>query len=271
MAGIGVTYTLLTVRELWRGRRELLISRWPIILLLIAHAAAIPARIPLVGALTTGQPPATALLTFVLLESLVISMCGAYLFGSLANERLIHWHRKDALVDSLTGVPNRRACMAQRAWLMHRLATGERPVALLLLDLDRFKDINDHFGHSAGDRVLVEFCRIATALLRPTDFFARIGGEEFACLLPNTAHQHAISIGERVRAAFAATPHIVGAESITASVSIGVAVSGGSVADLTSLMLLADRALYAAKSGGRNRGAADESRAPRLTPVPHSA
>jgi GGDEF domain-containing protein len=63
----------------------------------------------------------------------------------------------------------------------------------------------------------------------------------------------------------------VGAESITASVSIGVAVSGGSVADLTSLMLLADRALYAAKSGGRNRVAADESRAPRLTPVPHSA
>jgi diguanylate cyclase (GGDEF)-like protein len=271
MAVMGVTYTLLTVRELWRGRRELLISRWPIILVLIAHAAAIPARIPLVGALVSGQPPATALLTFVLLESLVISMCGAYLFGNLASERLIHWHRKESLVDPLTGVPNRRAFMAHGTRLMHRLAIDERPVALLLLDLDRFKDVNDNFGHSAGDRILVEFCRIATAQLRPTDFFARLGGEEFACLLPNTAHQHAITISERVRAAFAATPHVVGGESITASVSIGVAVSGASVGDLTSLMLLADRALYAAKSGGRNRVAADEPRAPRLTTVAHSA
>jgi diguanylate cyclase (GGDEF)-like protein len=174
-------------------------------------------------------------------------------------------------VDPLTGVPNRRAFMAQGTRLMHRLAIDERPVALLLLDLDRFKDVNDNFGHSAGDRILVEFCRIATAQLRPTDFFARMGGEEFACLLPNTAHHHAIAIGERVRAAFAATPHVVGGESITASVSIGVAVSGASVGDLTSLMLLADRALYAAKSGGRNRVAADEPRAPRLTTVAHSA
>jgi diguanylate cyclase (GGDEF)-like protein len=271
MAAIGVTYTLLTVRELWRGRREMLISRWPIIIILIAHAAAIPMRIPLVATLAGSEPLNKPLLSFVLFESLVLSICGAYLFGSMASERIAHWYRQDALVDPLTGVPNRRAFMNHGERLLRRAGVGRRPVALLLFDLDRFKSINDHFGHSGGDRVLIEFCRVAVAQLRPADFFARMGGEEFGCLLPETTSQDASAIAERVRSAFETTSLPLAAQSITATVSIGVAASHGTDRDLASLMLLADRALYAAKRGGRNRVETDQLRAPALLPVPRSA
>jgi diguanylate cyclase (GGDEF)-like protein len=257
MAAIGVTYTLLTVRELWRGRRELLISRWPIIVILLAHAAAVPLRIPLVATVVNGEPLNKPLLAVVLLESLVLAMCGAYLFGSLASERIAHWYRQDALVDPLTGVPNRRAFMNQGERLLRRAGIGRRPVELLLFDLDRFKSINDRFGHSAGDRVLIEFCGVASAQLRPHDFLARTGGEEFACLLADTASQDATVAAERVRAAFEKSFCVVSAQTIMTTVSIGVAVSGPTD-DLASLMLLADRALYTAKSRGRNRVETDQ-------------
>ena len=270
MAVIGVAYTLLTARELWRGRREMLISRWPIIIILIAHAVAIPLRIPLVATLATGAPLNKPLLGFVLFESLVLAMCGAYLFGSLASERIAHWYRQDALVDPLTGVPNRRAFMNQGERLLRRQGIGRRAVALLLFDLDRFKSINDRFGHSAGDRVLIDFCRVAETQLRPHDFFARTGGEEFACLLADTTSEDARAVAERVRVAFEKSFSIASAQTIMTTVSIGVAVSGPTD-DLASLMLLADRALYSAKSRGRNRVETDQPRPPTLTAVPRSA
>ena len=271
MAAIGVTYTLLTVRELWRGRREMLISRWPIIIILIAHAAAIPMRIPLVATLAGSEPLNKPLLGFVLFESLVLSMCGAYLFGSMASERIARWYRQDSLVDPLTGVPNRRAFMNHGDRLLRREGVGRRPVALILFDLDRFKSINDRFGHSSGDHVLIEFCRVAIEQLRPADFFARMGGEEFACLLADTTSQVASAVAERVRSAFETTSLPVAAQAITATVSIGVAVSDAVDRDLASLMLFADRALYAAKSRGRNRVETDQPRAPALAPLPRSA
>jgi diguanylate cyclase (GGDEF)-like protein len=280
MAAIGVAYTLLTARELWRGRREMLISRWPIIIILIAHAVAVPLRIPLVATLAAGEPLNKPLLGVVLFESLVLAMCGAYLFGSLASERIAHWYRQDALVDPLTGVPNRRAFMNQGERLLRRAGVGSTPVALLLFDLDRFKSINDRFGHSAGDRVLIEFCRVASAQLRPHVFLARTGGEErrgeerrgeeFACLLADTSQQDATAVAERVRVAFEKSFCVVSAQTIMTTVSIGVAVSGPAD-DLASLMLLADRALYAAKSRGRNRVVTDQPRPPALAAVPRTA
>ena len=248
----------------------MLISRWPIIIILIAHAVAIPLRIPLVATLAAGEPLNKPLLGVVLFESLVLAMCGAYLFGSLASERIAHWYRQDALVDPLTGVPNRRAFINQGERLLRRSAIGHRSVALLLFDLDRFKSINDRFGHSAGDRVLIDFCRVANAQLRPHDFFARTGGEEFACLLADTGWQDATAIAERVRVAFEKSFCVVSAQTIMTTVSIGVAVSGPSD-DLASVMLLADRALYAAKSRGRNRVETDQPRPPALAAVPRSA
>jgi diguanylate cyclase (GGDEF)-like protein len=106
--------------------------------------------------------------------------------------------------------------------------------------------------------------------LRPDDFLARTGGEEFACLLADTAAHDATAAAERVRAAFEKSYCVVSAQTIMTTVSIGVAVSGPAD-DLASLMLLADRALYAAKSGGRNRVETDQPRPRVLAAVPRSA
>jgi diguanylate cyclase (GGDEF)-like protein len=91
--------------------------------------------------------------------------------------------------------------------LMVRTRFARRPAALLLFDLDHFKSINDRFGHHVGDAVISAFRQLVTSLLRPTDLFGRIGGEEFANLLPNIERQDALMLAERVRAAFEATHH----------------------------------------------------------------
>jgi len=122
-----------------------------------------------------------------------------------------------------------------------------------MFDLDRFKSINDRFGHPAGDAVLVAFCQVATSLLRPTDLFGRIGGEEFASLLPDTDWQNALGLAERLRAAFEAKVHTVAERPLTATVSVGVAISDDESLDLFALMDAADQALYRAKALGGNR------------------
>ena len=97
------------------------------------------------------------------------------------------------------------------------------------------------------------FCQLATSLLRPTDLFGRIGGEEFASLLPNIERQDALVLAERLRAAFEATRHTVAAQPFTATVSVGVAISDDASFDLSALLTAADQALYRAKALGRNR------------------
>lgn len=253
MAAIGVIYSLLAVTELWRPQDDLFASRWLIIILLLVHTAAIPLRIPLVGSLVGTQSHHTHLLIYVTFESVLISMCGAYLFGNLANEWVALRYKRASLMDPLTGIANRRAFQKQALRLMLRSLSARRSVALLLFDLDHFKTINDVFGHRAGDEVLTAFCRVTMRQLRPTDFFARTGGEEFACLLPDTSQQEAISIAERVRAAFASTSYKRGVERFSATVSIGVAATVDPRCDLAALTAMADRALYRAKEYGRNR------------------
>jgi diguanylate cyclase (GGDEF)-like protein len=110
--------------------------------------------------------------------------------------------------------------------------------------------------------VLTAFCRLATSMLRPTDLFGRLGGEEFASLLPDTEQQDALRLAERLRNAFESTSHTVGERTLTTTVSIGIAVSDDAGADLNALQEEADQALYRAKALGRNRveisGQADE-------------
>jgi len=253
MVSVGMTYTMLTVRELWRARSDGLMSRWPVIILLTLHAASLPARIPLASTLTGTEPAHPMLLLFVLFETVLLSIAGAYLFASLVKERVASVFRKAASIDPLTGVANRRAFLEQGARIVQRASTERQPITLLLFDLDRFKSINDAHGHAAGDAVLIEFCQIATAQLRPMDLFARLGGEEFACLLPNTATANAVAVGERVRQAFAAAVHSSGEKSFVATVSVGLATAAAEWCDLPSLLVSADRALYRAKEKGRNR------------------
>jgi len=154
-----------------------------------------------------------------------------------------------ALRDGLTGLSNRRA-FGQRVILeMNRATRYGTPLSLLLLDVDRFKEYNDTFGHVAGDDVLRTLSQVLRAQGRETDFFARYGGEEFVVILPHTGSEGARILAERLclavsRAAWTARP-------ITASIGAATLLPGMSAED--DLVLAADRALYAAKTAGRNR------------------
>src|SRR5262249_19674976 len=156
-----------------------------------------------------------------------------------------------ALIDPLTGVANRRAFFDRGDPLLDRVITERQPAALLLFDLDRFKQVNDTSGHQAGDRLLKAFADIAAAWMRPGDLFGRLGGEEFAGLLVTPSLAQALQTAERVRREF---------EGITspcppaaATVSIGVAMASDAGWNLHALLAAADRALYRAKAKGRNR------------------
>jgi diguanylate cyclase (GGDEF)-like protein len=222
-------------------------------LLLLGHAAAIPVRIPLAGEWTNPNPFDVDLRTFAIFEAVFVCICAAYLFGGLAKDRIAARYRRASLIDPLTGVANRRGFLQAAALLMVRTRFARQPAALLIFDLDRFKNINDNFGHGAGDAVLTAFCQLATSLLRPTDLFGRIGGEEFASLLPDTTRQDALLLAERLRASFEATTHKVAERTLTATVCVGVAISDDVSSDLTGLLDVADQALYRAKAMGRNR------------------
>jgi diguanylate cyclase (GGDEF)-like protein len=255
MATIGVAYTLLVVFELWRGRGDQ-VWRWPIIVLLLAHAAAIPIHIPLAGALIHPDPSDPSdldLLTFAVFESAFVCISTAYLFGGLAKDRIIASFRRASLTDPLTGITNRRGFFEIGERLLARARFGKEPVALVIFDLDQFKRINDQFGHAIGDDVLVAFCRLAAAQLRPHDLFARLGGEEFVTLLPNTAAQDALWLAERVRAAIEASSHTVGEHVVRMTVSVGVAALNEGTTALDAFLSVADYALFRAKSAGRNR------------------
>jgi diguanylate cyclase (GGDEF)-like protein len=172
--------------------------------------------------------------------------------------------------DGLTDILNRREFALRAGELLKRLSERNAPAAVLLLDLDHFKKINDRFGHATGDEVLVHFARIASESIRPTDMFCRYGGEEFAAFLPDTDSQDAWEIAERVRMNFCMSrdPALT---SIRPTVSIGLAVSASSP-DLTSLIANADKALYLAKSAGRNRTVRAEAvRAENLGPLQKAA
>ena len=161
--------------------------------------------------------------------------------------------RRLATTDSLTRLVNRRVFLAQVTRELERFQRYARPVALLMLDLDSFKRINDVRGHAAGDSVLQHFADVARQSLRKIDVLGRLGGEEFAALLPGTDAAGAVQLAERLRQAVADRPADIEAGSLAYTVSIGVTwfASGDSKAD--TILARADRALYRAKHNGRNR------------------
>jgi diguanylate cyclase (GGDEF)-like protein len=158
--------------------------------------------------------------------------------------------------DSLTGLSNRRHFMdaGNRELLLAR--RSGRPLSVVMLDLDHFKSVNDTYGHAVGDSVLKRFSAIALATLRNSDVIGRIGGEEFALLLREMPPRDAAAVAEKLRAAVAAD-RSEGLPGFT--VSIGVSGVDASDASLDDVLRRADKALYAAKAGGRNRVAVDAS------------
>lgn len=161
--------------------------------------------------------------------------------------------RRLATVDELTGLFNRRHFFAAGRRVLERARRDGRPAALLLFDLDHFKRINDHFGHEAGDRVLRAVASRCRRLLRPGDLLARLGGEEFAALLPDTDAVAASRVAERLRRGIARLEVEVGEDVVRPTASIGLALAGGVDGGLEALLAAADRALYRAKAKGRDR------------------
>lgn len=158
-----------------------------------------------------------------------------------------------ATIDELTKVPNRRSFFCQAKRDLSRCIRSGAPASLLMIDIDHFKRINDTHGHTAGDLVLKETAKKLSETLREGDLAGRLGGEEFAILLPNTEHETALQVAERLRLTVAT--HIVLLRNSTCMVtlSIGVATEQGPDITLESLLAKADNGLYTSKHQGRDR------------------
>jgi len=165
--------------------------------------------------------------------------------------------RRLASSDPLTGVPNRRHFEECSAQIIAAREANGRAVAVLMVDVDHFKRINDTYGHPAGDEVLKVVARRCRDALRERDLFARFGGEEFIALLAASAVDEIPAAAERLRSAVAAEPILVGGDRISVSVSVGGAIGealpGGDQKLLEDLISRADEELYEAKTSGRNR------------------
>jgi diguanylate cyclase (GGDEF)-like protein len=255
--GTITAYTWATAYEFWCGRNEALVSRWPAIFMLFAHGSLYLLRTPF-GAMLPWSPTSSEVfesvwMTVVSFEALLFTIAIAFILLAMAKERTEHRHKTAALIDPLTGIANRRAFLQDGEAQLKRLTADPRPTAVMLLDLDNFKSINDRFGHATGDRVLEIFAEVGNSTIRRADLFGRLGGEEFAAVLHDTTRERALAVAEQIRARFAEAARDVDGRPVIATVSIGVAISHDAVFDLSGLLAQADDALYRAKDSGRNR------------------
>jgi len=177
---------------------------------------------------------------------------------AVANRRLAN----AALTDLLTGLPNRRSAMDQLEQAWSAASRSSLPLAVMVIDIDHFKQINDSYGHAAGDRVLREAAATLRASARREDSVCRIGGEEFLVICPNTDLKSAMLSAERLRASMAAERMTIGQTEKTLTVSIGVARREPDTVDIDALVSLADQALYAAKAAGRNQTCTQQQDSP---------
>jgi len=257
VSGLIAAMSLLAAREIWRGHDEPLLSRWPAVVTLLVFGFAMFARIPLT--LLVPQPPgayhftASPLFPLLAFGTLLFTVVLAFLLLNMTKERAEFQHKIASMIDPLSGVPNRRAFLDGAARLQAQQRLDPEPLAVMLFDLDRFKTINDRFGHATGDAVLQAFAASATRTLGADVLFGRIGGEEFAAVLPVDDLGKATAIAERVRRNFAAEAARRGNDGLRPTVSVGVTLGHDPQTPITSLLGRADRALYGAKAKGRNR------------------
>ncbi len=255
-SGIITTYTWLTAYEFWRGRSEQLVSRWPAIFMLFAHGSLYLLRTPLIALLPSAPDNSmygSVWLTVLSFEALLFTISVAFILLAMAKERTELRHRNAAMLDPLTGIANRRSFLQDAGLLAKRHRADPRPTAVLLIDLDHFKSINDRFGHALGDRVLEMFTETARKSVRASDLLGRLGGEEFAAMLYDTTRDKAVAVAERIRESFAAATQEVEGRPLCATVSIGLAYCEQSAIDVPEMLAQSDQALYFAKENGRNR------------------
>ena len=251
-AAIVVIYAMLTAAELWQERRRTLHRRWPALIVPAMHGFVLMLPILLGNMLRDADGAfAAAWVTIFSIELVLYAVGTVFVIFMLVSERIVSAHKRAATTDPLTDLLNRRGFADACAQLIAREAREQRPVSVLIFDIDHFKSINDRFGHAEGDTVLKLFADVVVNNLRLTDLSGRIGGEEFAALLPCSIEE-AMVAAERVREAFAASGVVCEEKPVDTTVSIGVA-GGPAGTALDVLLAAADTALYKAKRSGRNR------------------
>ena len=253
-AAIVAGYAALTASELWTERRRTYQSRWPAVLIPTLHGVVLMLPI-LLGDVVQGIDGAmeagNGWVAAFAIELVLYAVGTVFIILMLVSERTVAAHKNAASIDPLTGLFNRRGFSELTERMIRREATAGRGVSVMIFDIDHFKSINDRFGHPAGDEILRLFGCIVVQSLRITDIVGRIGGEEFATMLPCTVEEAKIA-AERVRSVFAEAAVHVDDEAIETTVSIGLA-SGAAGAEVQALLASADTALYQAKRNGRNR------------------
>ncbi len=252
-AGIIAVYAALTAAELWSERRKSLQRRWPAMMVPVLHGLVLMLPI-LIGDLLRphdGDFASSVWAKVFSIELVLYAVGTVFVIFMLVSERAVTAHKNAASIDPLTGLFNRRGFAEACARMIEREANAGRPVTALILDIDYFKSINDRFGHPAGDEILKLFAAVVVNNLRISDLSGRIGGEEFAALLPCALDEGAV-VAERVRESFAASGIVSDDGAVETTVSIGVA-GGPAGTELEVLLAAADTALYQAKRGGRNR------------------
>jgi diguanylate cyclase (GGDEF)-like protein len=257
-AGIVAIYAALTATELWTERRRTLQKRWPTFAVPVLHGFVLMLPI-LLGDLLhpQGDLSGSIWVTVFSIELVLYAVGTVFIIFMLVSERTVTAHKTAASMDPLTGMFNRRGFAEACARVIEREANAGRPVTVMIFDIDHFKSINDRFGHPAGDEILKLFSAVVVNGLRISDLSGRIGGEEFAALLPCSLEEGAIA-AERLREAFEASGIVDEvAGPVDTTVSIGVA-GGPAGTELEVLLAAADTALYQAKRGGRNRVEAAE-------------
>jgi diguanylate cyclase (GGDEF)-like protein len=257
-AAIVAIYAALTATQLWSERRRMLQERWPTIAVPVLHGFVLMLPI-LLGDLFHPHDrvfSGSIWVTIFAIELILYAVGTVFVIFMLVSERAVSAHKTAASMDPLTGMFNRRGFAEATSRVIEREAGAGRPATVLIFDIDHFKSINDRFGHAAGDEVLKLFAAIVLNTLRITDLSGRVGGEEFAALLPCSLEEGVVA-AERVREAFENSGIAVDDGPVNTTVSIGVA-GGPAGTELEVLLAAADTALYQAKRAGRNRVEAAE-------------
>jgi diguanylate cyclase (GGDEF)-like protein len=252
----GFIYTSAAATTLWLGRSERLAARWPLTILLGIHAMALAVGMYTAVIQSTSRdivPSIASLFGLIYFESIIFALGCAVFLIALVKERSAAAAITAGRIDPLSGILNRAGFMDSAGRILERSRRDGEPISVMMFDLDRFKTINDTHGHAAGDAVIRRFCDSALAMLRSNDVFGRLGGEEFAVVLPGSGIEAAYIRAERIRIAFAENCEFVLSRRVNATVSAGVAGTVNAEQTLDALLEISDRALYEAKTGGRNR------------------
>lgn len=262
--GLAITAAFIagSVSELWLLRRERLSAVLPLLVLVVIDFIA--AAVGAIGMIPLTIPPVTPEGGMLWIA---YGFVAAYVVGTavfliaMIKERAVREQEVAAGTDALTGLPNRGALMRAGALAFATARQQKRPLALVVFDLDRFKSVNDGFGHHIGDVTLQRFCDAARRSLRATDLVGRIGGEEFVAILPGAGREVAFAIAERIRTSFAEAAAFIEGKPVKCTVSSGIALvhPDDPPATFEEVLMRADAALYDAKRTGRDRISIDES------------